>query len=165
MTKLYEIAETYRDAAQALENTDLDPQTVADTLEGLSGDLQLKSTNVAMVVRNLEATVEAIDAAIKQMQHRRQVIQNRADNIREYLKSCMETAGITKIECPYFRLVIRDNPESVAIDAVADLPPEYFRIPDPPPPEPDKKKIKEALRAGKEVPGARLVRGKRLEIK
>lgn len=40
MTALYLIAAEYRNAAEQLANLDLDPQTVADTLEGMSGGKQ-----------------------------------------------------------------------------------------------------------------------------
>ena len=63
MTALYEIAAEYRDAATKLAELDLDAQTVADTLEGLSGDLETKAQNVAFFVRNLEATAAAIKQA------------------------------------------------------------------------------------------------------
>lgn len=42
MTALYEIAADYRADLAALADLDLDPQTVADTLEGMQGDLQAK---------------------------------------------------------------------------------------------------------------------------
>ena len=39
MTQLYIIAQEYKDAADKLADLDLDAQTIADTLEGLAGDL------------------------------------------------------------------------------------------------------------------------------
>ena len=46
----------------------------------------------------------------------------------------------------------------------AQLPGEYLRRPEPPPPAPDKVAIKIAIKAGVEVPGAKLSYSKRLEI-
>lgn len=165
MTRLYQIAETYRNAAVALEDMELDPQVIADTLESIGGDLQVKSTNVAMVVRNIEVSMEAIDAAIDEMKRRKQILKNRSDNIRDYLKQSMETAGITKIECPYFVLAIKKNPPSVVVDDADAIPDSYMRVPDPPPAEIDKKAIAEALKAGTEVPGAHLETRTRLDIR
>jgi hypothetical protein len=165
MSALYQLAELYRDAEQTLADTDLPENVIADTLEGLSGTLQIKSTNVAMVMRNMEATVEAIDKAIADMTHRKKVIQNRADNLRAYLKQCMETAGITKIECPHFVLAIKKNPPKVVIDDAESVPADFMRIPELPAPEIDKKSIADALKSGIDVPGARLESGTRLDIK
>ena len=55
---LYTIADQYLQDLQKLQDMDLDEQTFADTLESLSGDLEVKATNVAMFVRNLEASTE-----------------------------------------------------------------------------------------------------------
>ena len=59
-------------AAQQLADLDLPPEAVADTLEGMSGDLELKAQNVAMFVRNLEATAAAIKEAEARMSEQRQ---------------------------------------------------------------------------------------------
>jgi hypothetical protein len=47
----------------------------------------------------------------------------------------------------------------------AQVPAEFMKQPEPPPAAPDKTAIKAALKAGTDVPGARLVRGQRLEAK
>jgi len=60
---LYSLAAEYRQAAESIANLDLDDQTIADTLEGLSGELEVKATNVAMFAKNLEATATAIKEA------------------------------------------------------------------------------------------------------
>ena len=162
---LYKIADQYLEASTALADLDIDAQTLADTLEGLSGELEVKAQNVAMFVRNLEASAEAIKAAEKQMTERRKAIENRAESIRDYLKSNMERTGINKIECPWFTIAIKKNPKSVCIDDANVIPNEYKRQPEPPPPSPDKKAIKDAIEAGKDVPGAHIEQGTRLEIK
>ncbi len=141
---LYEIAETYRKALETLGDLDLPDQVVQDTLEGLQGDLQAKGTNVAAFCLHLESMSNAIKDAETKMAHRRKVLENRADNIRSYLKTCMETAGISKIECPYFKLQIKKNPPKTVIDGT--VPEEFMRTPPPPPPVPDKKAIADFLK-------------------
>ena len=165
MTALYILADEYRAAAAALADLELDEQTVADTLEGLSGDLEVKATNVAMFARNLESTAAAIKAAEADMAERRKRIERRADGLRSYLMRCMDAAAITAIESPHFRLAIRANPAAVDVFDAAQIPADYWRQPAPPPPAPDKTLIKAALKDGFDVPGARLVHGQRLEIK
>lgn len=162
---LYKLADQFVEASHRLADLDLPDDVVRDTLEGLSGELEAKATNVAMFARNLEATAETIKAAEADMAARRKAIEARAKRLRVYLQDQMQRTGITKIECPYFKLSIRDNPPAVVIDAESQIPQEFMRTPEPPPPAPDKKAIAEALKAGKDVPGAHLERGQRLEIK
>lgn len=166
LPSLYELAGEYHQAAVTLSNMDMDEQTIADTLEGLSGALEEKAKNVAFFVRNLESTAEQIKLAEKQMADRRKAMENRAERIREYLKTNMELAGITQIECPHFKLAIKKNPPSVVIDAESQIPADYMTQPVAPPPAPDKKLIAQAIKDGFEVPGAHLETGKtRLDIK
>lgn len=165
---LYEIATEYRQAADTLAELDLDEQTVADTLESISGDLMTKGQNVAFVIRNLEAAAQQISVAVEAMNARAQAIEKRAERIREYLLQNMLMAGMQKMDCPYFKLTVRENPPKVVIDDERQIPAAYMTdpaLPPPPPAKPDKKLIAQAIKDGFDVPGCRLERGKRLEIK
>ncbi len=164
-TALYVLSEEYRQAAERLADLDLDEQTVMDTLESISGELTTKASNIAMFARNLEATAEQIKDAEAQMAKRRKALENRAARIRQYLLNNMQHTGIQKIDGPYFRIAIQDNPPAVQIDDERQIPAEFMRQPEPPPPMPDKPAIKDALKAGREIPGARLVRGQSLRIR
>lgn len=83
--------------------------------------------------------------------------------LKSYLKDSMENTGITKIECPFFKLSIQKNPASVEVFD-ENLIPDQFK-------EPvttwkiDKNAIKEALKNGETVAGAVLLNGTRLSIK
>lgn len=164
-TSLYVLSGEYLAVANKLADSDLPDDVIADTLESLSGDLEVKATNVAMFVRNLESSAEQIKLAEKQMADRRKAIENKAANIREYLKANMQRTGITKIECPHFALTIKKNPPSVVIDDVDAIPEIFMVTPEPPPPSPDKKAIGEHLKNGALIPGCHLEQGERLEIK
>ena len=163
--KLYEIAADYRKIADQLADLDLPPEAIEDTLESISGDLTVKATNTAMVMRELEAMAAAIKDAEAQMAARRKSAEKRAERVRDYLLAQMMVAGVQKIECPYFRLDVRENPPAVEVYEPGLIPAEFMRQPDPPPPAPDKSAIKDAMKAGQDVPGCRLTRGYRLEVK
>lgn len=165
LPSLYILSEEYRQTAEKLADLDLPAEVIADTLEGIAGDLESKAVNVAMFVRNLESTAEQIKAAESAMAARRKAIETRAEQVRKYLKDGMINSGISKIECPLFRLSIKQNPPSVVIDSEQAIPPEFMRQPEPPPATPDKTAIKEALKNGEDVPGARLTTSQQLEIK
>lgn len=165
MTALYVLAHDYRAAADKLADLELDDATVADTLESMSGDLEVKAQNVVMFARNLEALAESIKSAEAAMAARRKAIEKRADGLRRYTLECMRHAGITKIECPHFAVSIRANPPAVDVFDVAQVPAAFMRQPEPPPAAPDKAAIKEALKAGADVPGCRLTVSQRLDVK
>jgi len=165
MTTLYLLAHEYRAAADQLADLELDDQTIADTLEGMAGELEVKATSVAMMARNLEATAAAIKDAEAQMASRRKALERRSEWLRRYLLESMQHAGIKRVECPQFALTVRDNPAAVDVFESALVPAEFMRQPEPPPVAPDKKAIRDALAAGTDVPGCRLTKTQRLEIR
>lgn len=163
-TSLFDIAAEYRQACEVLADLDMDPQTVADTLESLSGELEVKAANVVGFTRNLESLADAIKAEEARMAGRRKALENRAASLRAYVLACMQSAGVQKIEGPRFKIAIRSNPEAVDVFDAAQIPAAFMRQPEPPPPSPDKTAIKAALKAGTDVPGARLTQGQRLAV-
>ena len=164
MSSLYEIAATYRNDAAHLADLDLPAEVITDTLDSMSGELEVKAQNVVMFARNLEATAIAIKDAEEQMAKRRKAIENRARHLLEYVHGCMETAGVQKIECPLFRIAVQRKAPSVDVFEPGLVPAEYMHQPETPPAMADKKAIADALKAGQDVPGARLLYGTRLAI-
>ena len=164
MTALYFLTNEYRAAALALSELDIDAQTVTDTLEGLSGELELKAQSVAYMVRSMEADAEACKAWAKTATERAKAIECRAEALRAYLQRCMEAASIQKIAGPGISIGFRKS-SAVVIDGVDLIPSQYMWKPEPPLPVPDKGQIGAALRAGELVPGAHIEHRTHLAIK
>ena len=162
---LYELSQNYIKALDFLTDpeADLPIEAINDTLEGLSGELEDKAVNVAKFLRNMEATAEAIKAAEEAMAKRRKALESRAKWLKDYLKGSMEYTGISKIECPFFKLTIQKNPEAVNILDEGAIPAQFkeqvitWKL--------HKTAIKDAIKKGEEIPGAELTAGTRLVIK
>ena len=164
MTALYLLTQEFREAAEKLADAELPDEVIADTLESLQFPIEEKAKNVAMVIRNIEASAKAIKEAADAMILRAKSEENRAKKLKGYLQSAMEATGITKIESPYFVISLRNNPESVVIDAESQIPADYMREV-PATYSPDKTLIKKAIHDGYEVPGCHLTRTQSLQIK
>lgn len=162
---LYTVADQYLSDIRDLEELDLSAEEFEDKLANLAGDLADKATNVAMFVRNLEASADSIKQAEKQMADRRKALEAKADRIRSYLLDNMLRVGISKIDTPYFSLSVRKNPPSVEVLNFDSIPDEYMDIPPPPSPVLNKVRLKEDLKNGVIVEGARLTAGHSLQIK
>lgn len=164
-TSLFDVASEYREAFERLAELDIDPQTMEDTLDSLSGDLQHKATNVAMFTKSIEALAASIKDAEAAMSKRRKALEARSERLRTYMLDCMQLAGVQRIESPHLRISVAKTPPSVDVFDAAQLPGEFMRQPEVPPPAPDKAAIRDALKAGLDVPGARLVTGTRIDIR
>jgi len=162
---LYQLSANYLQALDFLTDPEMDfpLEAVNDTLESLTGGLEEKAINVTMFLRNMEATAEAIKAAEEAMAKRRKSLESRVKWLKDYLKGNMENTGISKIECPYFKLSIQKNPVSVNVINEEAIPEKFkekvitLKL--------DKTAVKKAIENGEAVPGAVLTNGTRLVIK
>jgi hypothetical protein len=162
---LYQLSNNYLQALDFLTDPELDLpiEAVNDTLEALGGGLEDKAINIAKFLRNMEAVAEAIKEAEETMAKRRKSLENRVKWMKDYLKGNMEHTGITKIECPYFKIAIQKNPTAVNVTNENAIPEQFkeqvitWKI--------DKPAIKAAIKKGEAVPGAELISGTRLVIK
>lgn len=161
---LYHMTQEYIDALSCLRDSDFDDATIADTLEGLTGELAIKAANVAAFALNIEAEADAAKAAEERIKKRRQMLEKRAAELRQYLLNNMQAAGITEIVAndKSFRARVMAGRESVVIDDEASLPPDYIR--EKVIREPNKTLIAAAIKDGHDVAGARLERKPSLKI-
>lgn len=160
MTHLYNIADEYNRAFMAMaEIEDLPEEVINDTLEAIEGSLKDKAISVAGFFRNMESDIEAMKEAEKSIKDRRLVKEKQVAWMKIYLLKNMQRTGITVIECPQFKISLRNNPESVIVLDESLIPSEFkekvieWKI--------DKRKIKEA--GG--CTGAELVRNQSVVIK
>ena len=163
--RLYQLAAQHRGLEALADAGDMPEEVIRDTLEGLEGDIADKVRSVAHMIRHLETIAKAIKDEAKAMQDRASRVQNRADSVREYLLFNMLAMNKSKLDYPEFSVAVRDNPVAVVLEPGALFPGEFMRQPPVPEMEPDKKAIKAALESGREIDGARLQRGQRIEIK
>lgn len=164
MTSLSLIAAEYRDAAERLADLDLPPEVVADTLESLGGELEIKAQAVGHMIRRLEADATAIKQWAQTANDRAKAVQARADSLHAYLSSTLAACGIQRVEGPGIAISWRKS-SAVVIDEPGLIPAEFMRQPEPPPPAPDKRAIGDAIKAGADVPGAHIETRSNLQIK
>lgn len=160
MSSLYEIAETHNQALLALaELDDVPEEVINDTLEGLQGSFEAKAISVASFFMNVDADIQAMKDAEKRIADRRKAKESQVKRLKDYLLSNMDRTGINVIECPYFKVSIRNNAESVNIVDESLIPEMFMRVTVTR--SPDKTLIKSA--GG--CPGVELSRSKSLMIK
>ena len=152
MPTLYEVVQDYLTIQHMMEDPDLDPQTLADTMEGIEGELEVKADGYAKVIRNMEADIEAIKSEVNRLTDRRKTIEKNIQTLKLALQKSMEITGKTKFKTELFSFGIRNNAPSVIMDEtdIRKIPSEYLRIRDP---EVDKSKLKDALKNGIDLSG------------
>ena len=126
MSSLYQLAEEFKIIEASLEDMDLDPQTLADTLESVAFPFEQKAINVGLMIRNLEAGASAKKDAAVGILKRAASDEKKAEWLREYLLATMKSVDKPKIESALLAISIRKNPASVVIDVESEVPEEYW---------------------------------------
>ena len=165
MANLYEITQDYLQILSMMEDPELDPQTLADTMEAVEGELEIKAENYAKVMKNLEADVAGIKAEIERLSERKKTIENNIKNMKSALQMAMETTGKTKFKTELFSFGIRKNAPSVIMDEpyIENVPERFLKYSEP---TINRSAIKEAIQNGEDLEGlAHLEQSKSLTIK
>ena len=155
---LYELSQNYL----AVQDMDLEPETLKDTLDSIEEAIEDKAENIAKWIRNLEADKKAFEEEEKRFKEKKQAADNRIKSLKLYLEDNMRLTGKTKFKAGFFSFAIQNNQPSVEVFDEA-LIPKQFLIEQPP--KIDRAGIKELLKAGEEVPGAELKQTEGLRIR
>lgn len=87
-----------------------------DTLVGIEDDFNYKAANIAQYIKHLRAESDAIKAEMDVLKKRKELRDKKIDSMKQYVKNCMDSLHITKIDTPMAKLSIRNNAESVQIN-------------------------------------------------
>lgn len=155
---LYELSLSF----QEVQNMDLDPEVMKDTLDSIEDAIENKAENIAKLIRNLESDVSAYKEEEDRLKTKRQATENKVKWLKTYLEDNMKLTGKTKFKSGMFNFSIQKNPASVNITDERIIP-EEFLIQQPP--KVDKTSLKEILKRGIEVPGAELKQTEGLRIR
>jgi len=146
---LYELSVAF----QEVQNMELDPEVMKDTLDSIGGTFENKAENMAKLIRNLESDRLAYKEEEDRLKTKRQAVENKLEWLKTYLKDCMKLTGKTKFKSGVFKFSIQKNPVSVNITNKKIIPEDYLI---PQPPKVNNTTLKKALKDGIEVPGAEL---------
>lgn len=159
--QLYKLVSNYLDVWNMVTEPDADLDMLEETLQSIEAAIEVKAENTAAIIKQLNITADMIAEEIKRLQERKRAFENRAERIKEYLLKQLELAGIEKVSTATFTVSIRKNPPSVDVYDVNKIPSGFQIVKY----DIDKAAIKKALTSGHDVPGARLVQGKSLQIR
>lgn len=154
MASLYEIEE------QIMSCVDMETGEIIDeeALANLNMERDAKVENIALWVKNLLAEAKMIKEEKDNLAYRQKVCENKAESLKEYLSRFLagEKFKTAKISISYRKS------ERVNVLDIGKLDDDYLKFKDP---EPDKTKIKKAIKDGVELDGVQLVENYNIQIK
>lgn len=162
--KLYEIMDEIESCVKINDNQAVNTITgeVIDiaALEKLKIDRDTKISNIACWIKNLRAEVEAVKQERKAFMDREKACANKMEALKSYLMYCLQGKKFSdsKVSISY------RTSEAVEVDMehIKDIPEEFLRYVEP---EISLSTVKEAIKAGIEVPGCQLVKRTNIQIR
>jgi hypothetical protein len=158
---LYTISREAMEIASQLEEGELTPE-METALAINQNELQEKAINYAYCIKSMEDDVTAINEEIKRLQAIKTAKSNAAERMKESISNAMQIYGIDKVISPTLNLSFRRS-ESVEVDLVEALSNDFKIVKTTV--TADKVAIKQAIKQGENITGARIVEKFNLQIK
>lgn len=160
MITLYELTNEYKALLLMAEDPEVDPETIADTMEALEGELEVKAESYVVIIKELTAEAEKFKAESERLTKRKDTLELRIAQLKDRLIESMKETGRDKLPTEHFKLSIAKNGGVQPLKITGDVPKEYCKL------EPDNKKIRESLLLGEKLDFAQLEdRGVHLSIR
>ena len=153
MANLYEIDQAIMNCLDEETSEVLD----LDRMNALQMERKAKIENVALLYKNVKADMEAYKAEKTAFAEKEQAAKNKLESLKNYLDYALQGQKFKSVRASIFYRKF----EAVECDDVHQLDDDYLRYAEP---MPDKIKIKDAIKAGQEVKGARLVERQSIQI-
>lgn len=163
MPTIYELDKQYRDIWNKLDSEEIDMDIAMSMMESIEEQQGNKIENMAMLIREFESRSVSRKIESDRLLETAKTYSNKADRIKKWLCDYMGYANMKKYEGRYHVVSVRES-KAVNILNESLLTNEYKRhIPEKW--EPDKAKIKEAIKNDKKVDGAEIITNYNLNIK
>lgn len=159
--KLYELTSNYKNLEELLDNPEIPQEMILEALNEVQDNIEEKAVNIAKFIKNVATEADGLKAEEKRLSERRKSLENRADNLKEYLYGQLKLVGLNKLKTPLFSFGIQNNPPSVNVLDEAKIDESYFVVKK----ELNKKAVLEALKSGQVVEGAEIKQGESLRIR
>ena len=148
-----EAARVLKEALSAIPN--MDEETVRDSIEGQTSLHEMIAWADEEMVKD-EVMAFGLDEMIERLGERRSGVKARIEARRLAIQKAMEVGELKSIKLASATLSLRNTPRGLEILDEWLIPQEYFVPQDP---KLDRKKLKDDLKNGKEIPGCVLDNG------
>ncbi len=164
--KLYELACDYKALMQAIDDDELPEECIVDTLEAITGEIEVKADNIACMLKNIEADIKALKEEETKLAIRRKTKERMYERLKQYLSFTLQTLSIDKVETSRNKITFRKS-ESVEVDETfikwaQEHREDLLKYSEP---TANKDEIKKLLKDGAEIVGAQLISKRNIQIK
>lgn len=124
MSTLYELTTQFQELLELIQNEEYDEQVLADTMEGLDGEIEIKADGYARVIRELEGNVLTIKSEVDRLNKKKKSFESSINRMKDKLEESMKATGKVKFKTDLFSFNIQKNPARLVV--TGDVPEEYL---------------------------------------
>ena len=129
MSKLYELAQAYKNISELAEDETIDSTVLETALQQIEASIEVKAYNIGALVKGYEHNANIVKCEIDRLTKIKNANDNRAKRFKGYLKEQMELAGIDKIANPVMSVRLQKNSQpSMTVDEGKEYPAKYYTI-------------------------------------
>ena len=162
MTSLYQLTENYQNLLDLLGNPLIEEDEVNKALSQVEGAISDKAEAYAKVRQTLLIEAKGLEEEATRLTNMAKARTKNAGRLINDLAASMKQLDMSEIKTPIGKWKFAKNPPKVEIAPGAEIPDMYLKPKDP---DIDKKAIKQAIEAGEEITGVRLVQDESLRFR
>ena len=158
MAKLYKLTEQYKTIEEMLDREIeyISQDEIKETLANIKDEIEDKVASIGKLVLELKSDIESVKAEEDRLARRRSGYTSKMEWLKGYLLVEMQSTRVLKVKQDVISVSVQDNPPSVEVVDLEQIPEQYIRI-IPETKEADKKAITEHFKAtGEIIPGTDL---------
>lgn len=160
--ELWVMTEDIQVLNELMEQEDIDQQTYDDTMESLMHNMEDSVNELTTFNASIKGKIEEAKFHKKRITEYAQFLERKEERLKRFLGDFLAKTGLEKVEGSLGKISLRKSKSVEVYDAVK-LPNECLNVTHTY--KPDKNKIKELINSGVEIPGARIVEKKNVQIK
>ena len=161
---LYDLGDAFNGVMDLVLDETMDLTVLEECLQSIEADIAVKCERGIGLIRNLDTLREGMEKESKRLSEQARILKNRIESIKVWYQRNLDAMGKSKVTTILGTMAVQNNPPSLKITDEDDIPLCYLDL-IPARYEVNKDAVKNALKAGEEVPGAHLEQGRSLRIR
>ncbi len=162
MSTMYELTDNFMAVLEMASDPEIPPEAIADTLEGIEGEIELKAQSYAIIIKELEGEAVKLKTEETRLLSKRKSLENNIKRIKDNLFNAMKITGKEKFKTDLFSFGIQKSPAKLVIDDLSLIPEKYYVEQAP---KLDEQRLKLDLKSGIECKYAHLEQGEHVRIR
>ena len=133
MANLYELIGIYEEFSRMYDQAETDEEIfeAESLLIQSESDLVEKIENISRLIKNFESERESFKKEADRLNLKAKSYDNKVKHLKRYLEDSLTHAGVDKVKGDMFTVSLQNNPLSLSVDDLSNIPNEFIRTPEP----------------------------------